>query len=136
MSKKCEKNQESQELKEYFDLVDNLVENKINFKIMNGSDAHAEYLISKMIRYAKRKVNIFTGILDKAVYGSERMKDSLFHFCRNHMDGKINIIIQNLSTDEIKQHPLYKFAEEKRLIGQCSFYLADDDDRKSNHFCT
>lgn len=121
----------------YRKIVEQLAREKIYAEIPNGDIDHASELVSAIFRFGKEEINIFTGDLEESFYSDPK----IFQWFTAYTligNGNVNIIVQNLTENELKNHEIFKFILDNNLSENCKFFIANGDEVKKdeNHFIT
>jgi hypothetical protein len=110
----------------YFDLVNYLAKEKVDYEVPNSCIDHAEDIIISMLLNGEKELNIFSGELKSELFENDRFINNLkLYFALT--DGKINVVVQNLSEQTLKNHRFFKEVLEGGLENRCKFYIAKDD---------
>ena len=122
----------------YFDLVNYLAKEKVNHEVPNSSIDHAEDIIVSMLLNGEKELNIFSGELKSDLFENDRFINNLkLYFALT--EGKISVIIQNLSEKTLKEHEFFKIIKENKLNNRCKFFIVNEDTeakREIEHFQT
>lgn len=123
-------------MESYRKLVKKLADESSSTLVPNGGTEHAEVLIENIFSHADNAVRIFTGELNKQVYGADDIVNYADYFLRKSSANKLMILIQNYD-DELKftDHELIKMCEEHVQSGACEIKAVSDVDKDvTSHF--
>jgi len=76
----------------YYNNVENAISSDLNINLPNSTLSHARYLIYNLIKRANNYVKIFSGRLDKNLYGDGDIQEVMREAINNNV--KIDIIVE------------------------------------------
>ena len=120
---------------EYYRVVEECALTGRNFPISNGMPEHAVYLMTLMLRHAKKNIRLLTEELPNEVGGADSEKTSMYadsslinaaeKFLKN-AEAKLDILLQ--TGIDLKSRTLIKVLKEKKerqeILGTINIHLA------------
>lgn len=110
----------------YLENVKALAERHDKFEIPNSITKQAGDVLAIMVNNSKEKINIFEGKLDEKIYGNIDFLVEIV-FLLEHYNGKVTVVVNNQTADEIKETTFYKKLKSYKVLQNCQFYVVKND---------
>ena len=120
----------------YFESVSKLAKMHSDSDIPNSSIKHARDILITMVENSEKNINIFSGELRTEVYNDIDFIVSVVAFLKFNDDGKkgeMNVVVQNLTSDGIKETLFYRMLKYFKVLESCKFYVVDDGSEAKNY---
>lgn len=111
----------------YAEIVNDFARRKVDAEISNSKLPHAEAIMSTMVIYAKREVNIFCGTLDGDLYEQPEFISRAVVSMIMHNKVRFRAVVQHLDAEALKENGFYKIVMEMDDIrDRCEFYTLNE----------
>ena len=120
--------------KAYIENIKDLAGMHSGLDIPNTGIKHAKNELRIMVKNAKKNINIFEPKLDERIYDNDILC-SIIAFLRYYRKGKLTVIVDNQTVDEVKKTLFYKMLKDFKVLQRSKFYVAKEK-IKSEYFQT